>query len=358
MRILHVLRSDYATHTGGDLVQLRAYVATLQALGIDAIAARVDDDVAIRPDVVHYYNLYRAIELKRALAIGSQRWPRARTVVSPVYWPEPLVDVVQAYGRDVRQRALKCVIKGAAHWRTHREILSRADAICPNSDIEGARLAGRFRLPRDARWLTVFNGLRLDRWPLRSGPPPRREALGQIGLDRGLDRLVVCVARIETRKNQLALVEAVRRLPGTGLALIGPIDEAAYARRVAAAARAMGRVAFVGLQPQEALAELLVGADVHVLPSLYETPGLATLEAAAVGCEVVVTPGGSAAEYLGDLGHVARSVRPAHLVAAIEEATSSPTQPAMRHRVERYDWREAGPALLRAYEVAMSRRPR
>jgi glycosyltransferase involved in cell wall biosynthesis len=116
-------------------------------------------------------------------------------------------------------------------------------------------------------------------------------------------------------------------------------------------------VALARPRPQDAVAALLAGVDVHVLPSLQEIPGLSTLEAAAVGCEVVVTPGGSAQDYLGGLGHQAWSTRARDIAAAIEHASAHPQQPALRARVERFDWREAGPALVTAYNVALARPP-
>ena len=42
------------------------------------------------------------------------------------------------------------------------------------------------------------------------------------------------------------------------------------------------------------------------LPSWFETPGLAALEAALAGCSVVITPFGSTREYFGDLVEYAR----------------------------------------------------
>jgi len=357
MRVLHVLRRDHNAHTGGDLIQLRALVEALQALGVDAFASSSVGDVARPPDVVHLYNLDRTAEVARTIAAARERWPRCRIVISPVFWPAPLGDVVTAYRWPVRGRAVKYVLKEVRWWRAQRAILASADAICPSSEGEGARISSWFRMPRDRRWLTVPNGIWLARWPFRDGPADRRTALAELDLDPGLDRLVACAARVEARKNQLALVEAIRRLPNTGLALIGPVSEVRYGRAVDAAAGAAGRVALTGECSQLVLARLLRSVDVHVLPSLQEIPGLATLEAAAIGCEVVYTPGGSTGEYVGDLGHQARSGRPRDLAAAIEFASHHPKQPALRRRVERFDWSDAARALMDAYEVALAPEP-
>ena len=49
------------------------------------------------------------------------------------------------------------------------------------------------------------------------------------------------------------------------------------------------------------LASAYAAARVFALPSWFETPGLAALEAALAGCAVVITPYGSTREYFGDL---------------------------------------------------------
>ncbi len=59
------------------------------------------------------------------------------------------------------------------------------------------------------------------------------------------------------------------------------------------------------------LASAYAAARVFALPSWFETPGLAALEAALAGCAVVITPYGSTREYFGDLVEYARPHRPA-----------------------------------------------
>ena len=59
------------------------------------------------------------------------------------------------------------------------------------------------------------------------------------------------------------------------------------------------------------LASAYAAARVFALPSWFETPGLAALEAALAGCAVVITPFGCTREYFGDRVEYARPDRPA-----------------------------------------------
>ena len=73
-----------------------------------------------------------------------------------------------------------------------------------------------------------------------------------------------------------------------------------------------GLVAWLGRLDHDdpLLASAYAAARVFALPSWFETPGLAALEAALAGCAVVITPYGSTREYFGGLVAYARP-RPA-----------------------------------------------
>ena len=355
-RVLHVLRADHADHVGGDIVQVTATVDGLRAAGVDVSAGTVDDappDVA----VVHVYNLQRPAALLRDLRTARRRWPSAAVVVSPVFWPLELRTMVQGGERALVSFAVKRGVKRSAWWPYVRRVLASAALVLPNSHAEVHALRRAFRLPvgaaDDDRWAVVPNGIDLARWPFRrASQSERAESLATLGLDQSASLVVACVARVEAVKNQLAVVRAIEQLPDAVLVLVGPVGTDSYATKVRAAASdgpARGRAALTGRLAPEQVSELLAATDVHVLASFRETPGLATLEAAATGCGVVITAAGSATEYLGDDAHVADPANPASIAAAIRAAAADPRQPGARQRVEGYDWSTAVDALLGAY---------
>ncbi len=112
---------------------------------------------------------------------------------------------------------------------------------------------------------------------------------------------ILCVGRIDPRKNQLSLIMALK---GTGipLVLIGRPDTARFDWYYEACVReADGGVLFLRDLHHDSplLASCYAAARVLVLPSFLEFPGLAALEAGLAGCSVVVTKVGVAREYLG-----------------------------------------------------------
>lgn len=347
-RVLHVLRDDHVSHVGGDLVQIDAAVAGLQARGVGAVASPVGA-AAGDFDVVHLYNFWRPAQLRADLDAVRRRWPAARVAISPIWWPVPLRSTLLARDAALAMRAAKSSINDLRWWRFLRSVLRDVDLVLPNSDAEAVRLRARFRVEGGPRWVTVPLGVHVDRWPRRrAAPEERRALLARHGLE-GADLLVATVARLEPRKNQLAVVSAIDRVDGAALLLVGPDGEQPYAGTVEEAVRARaGRVARTGALAPAAVAELLAAVDVHVLASHWETLGLATLEAAAVGCAVVVTPEGAATEYLGRHASLADPGDPASIAAAIRGAASSGAVPA--EVVAGFDWSRAVDALAAAYE--------
>jgi glycosyltransferase involved in cell wall biosynthesis len=169
---------------------------------------------------------------------------------------------------------------------------------------------------------------------------------------------VICVGRIEPHKNQLALIRALR---GTNvpLTIVGPPHphHGDYLERCHA--EAGPAVEFVGNTDEADLPALLHRHRTHVAPSLFETTGLVSLEAALAGCGVVSTGRGWAHEYLGADARYCnpwsvRSIRSATLAA---EAT--PASSRLRSRIlDRYTWHHAAHATATAYEVICERRRR
>ncbi len=106
--------------------------------------------------------------------------------------------------------------------------------------------------------------------------------------------------------------------------------------------------------PPDELAPLYRSAAVHACPSWYETPGLASLEAALCGCRVVSTERGSAPEYFGDEAEYCSPRDPASIRAAILRARSRPPSPALAEQISgRFNWQRAAEATAAGYELAL-----
>jgi glycosyltransferase involved in cell wall biosynthesis len=110
----------------------------------------------------------------------------------------------------------------------------------------------------------------------------------------------VCVGRFDARKNQLALVRALKSssIPVVFIGTAGPNYRGYYERCRREAEGSLFQ--FLPGMPQHELAGAYAAAHMHVQASWLETPGLTNLEAGLSGCNLVLSDRGSVKEYFGD----------------------------------------------------------
>lgn len=136
---------------------------------------------------------------------------------------------------------------------------------------------------------------------------------------------LLCVATLVPRKGHLVLIEALQGLGQHAWTcdLIGSLTrDPAHAQAVSgaiAAAQLSERIRLLGECSPATLHDHYLGADVFVLPSLYEGYGMVVTEALAHGLPVISTTGGALADTLpagagiavapGDAGALAEALR-------------------------------------------------
>ena len=97
-------------------------------------------------------------------------------------------------------------------------------------------------------------------------------------------------------------------------------------------------------------------AKVHVLPSWFETTGLSTLEAAAMGCNIVITRKGDTEEYFEDYAFYCEPDSPDSIFAAVEKASERAVDPALREKIfTQYTWVQTAEKTKAAYNEIMQR---
>jgi glycosyltransferase involved in cell wall biosynthesis len=169
----------------------------------------------------------------------------------------------------------------------------------------------------------------------------------------GPDDFVLYAGRIEPRKNVLGLIRAIAPI-GLPLVIIGspPPSQERYAAVCRAAAEGLP-VRWLGgyAHRDPLLASAYAAARVFALPSWFETPGLAALEAALAGCAVVITPLGCTREYFGTRVEYARPDQPRVLREALQRAWTDGPDPLLAREVaRRFPWTEVARRTAEVYE--------
>lgn len=173
------------------------------------------------------------------------------------------------------------------------------------------------RLSPRSRYVVIRNGIDVDRF--RNGA--RAEARLRWGLDGAT--IVGCVGRLTEEKGHRFLLPMLRRLPKAVLVIVGDGPERAGLHREAERHGVGDRMKLVG---EIDSAEILPAFDVYVQPSLYESQGLAILEAMAAGVPIVAT-------RVGGVGAVVQEGRTGLLVPAADpEALAASVSRLLRER--------------------------
>ncbi len=341
---------------GGHQVQLQRTAEALRDVGLTVEVMTGGGERLPDVDVVHGFGL-------NAAQVRSARSRGVATAISPIYWSrryrfEPGYANMSLWrtfvGRFRRAGGIaKACLRGpdalaevgarAADLR-HVAAYEAADVLLPNSESEAEAVRSELGVST----------------PVHVVPNAVERGLCERAVP-SVDsrRRVVCVGRVEPHKNQLAVIRALAPT-GLGLDVVGPPhpDHAEYFRECQ---RAAGERACVhGETPTATLRELQAGARVSVLASWFETTGLASLEAAALGANVVTTDRGFASDYFGPLAWYCDPAKEGSIRAAVLAAWGHPGHPGLRGLVrERYTWERTAQETVVAYETALRqhRRP-
>ena len=169
-----------------------------------------------------------------------------------------------------------------------------SDRIIVNSKKEKDLLSEVFEIEK-SKFRVVHNGFEPDLLKYRD---KQFKKSSKIPLD--WQDYILCLANIEPRKNQKILIEACK-LNNKKLILVGHIRDKDYFRSLELDNNYS--VIYYGSVKNHSneFFSLILNAKCFVLPSKLETPGLAALEAAALGIPIIVTSEGCAKEYFGNI---------------------------------------------------------
>lgn len=189
------------------------------------------------------------------------------------------------------------------------DICTWAARVLPNTQAEADLVVKGLGISREK--ITVIpNGVE-ERF-YGADPVPFKEKYG-------LENFTLNVGHTgHVRKNVLALIKALGQIDHPAV-IIGRIISGKYGDACVREASKHKHILLIdGLDNNSPmLASAYAACDVFVLPSLFETPGIAALEAGLAGAKIVITKYGGTEEYFGSM---AEYVDP-HSVTSIREAT-------------------------------------
>uniref|UniRef100_A0A7V3PS50 Glycosyltransferase n=1 Tax=candidate division WOR-3 bacterium TaxID=2052148 RepID=A0A7V3PS50_UNCW3 len=159
------------------------------------------------------------------------------------------------------------------------------------------------------------------------------------------------------RKNLLPLIKILKnkRIPAV---LIGPVLNTNYGRRCLELISSAPNIKLIpGLAPgSELLRSAYAACDTFVLPSFYETPGLAALEAALAGAKICITQYGGTKEYFGKYAFYLNPNSTKSIADAIEKALSYQKSNELKEYIyQHFTWERCASILAETYRHLINR---
>lgn len=316
MNILYVSRDDLYKSPGGDTVQLEStkkYVMSQDySVNIDVVHFGDIGDYSAY-DIIHVFNIMLPYEALFFLS-SSKFSANVKFVISPIYVDYSNFELKNRLSKFRKLLILnkdkhfveklkflakiflgkKKHLKAEFYFRSFSscvcELIKFADVLLPNSQSEMNRIRADFpcserspyKIIDNAVDLGLFYGYRLEN---------SKNSIPKEG--------VIVAGRIEQRKNQLNVIKALNEL-GVPAIIVGSsaLNQKKYYNDCINAAN--DNIKFLGQVSQSELSQLFLSSKVSILASWFETTGLVSLEAAACGCNIVITRMGDTEEYFED----------------------------------------------------------
>lgn len=367
MKVLFQSRTNLFDAPGGDMVQMLKTKEFLEKRGI-----QVDISLEFEPDLkeydlVHLFNLMEPQDIYRQMINAKKQnkkialstiyglyteferkargglFQKIANVLSPYQIGYIKVIIKHFFEKRFHKGVVKMLFKG--YYGMMKEIVDNTSVFLPNSVSEMNRVASEFKL-KNYNFVSIPNAIDQSVFT--------EDETNQENKFSAYKDCIVCAARIEGRKSTLNLVRAVNETQYK-LVLVGKEsqNQKKYVEQVHS--QAGENVVFLGAIPHDDLRDLYKVAKVHALVSWMETPGLSSLEAAAMGCNIVVTKKGDTYDYFEDYAFYCEPDDVNSIKVAIEKAFLSPFNPELKEKIlKNYIWEKTAEETIKGYEKLLN----
>lgn len=366
MKVALISRSSLYSVPGGDTTQIKATARYLKKLNVLTEIKLSHQKINYQDyDLLHFFNVIRPADI--LMHIRQSNLPYT---VSTIYVDYKEYEMTARESTTARlhgligannieylktlARTLKANLRlpcfeylKLGQKKSILKVVNSAACLLPNSKSEHSRLCKDY--PNTTDFQIIPNGIDTDLFQY-----DETKLNSELANKSG----ILCVGRIEGVKNQLNLIKAVNNTDQQ-LTIIGkaaPNHQAYYqeCKRVAAK-----NIKFIDHLSQEELISYYLKAKIHILPSWFETTGLANLEAAMLGCNIVTTNRGDTKEYFEDYAEYCEPNDLNSIKTAIDIAKRKECNLNLRsHILENYTWEITAEKTKLAYLDALSKLPK
>ena len=371
MKVLMQSRKNFFDLRGGDTVQLEKTKTELEKLGVEIDFSLDFEPDLSKYDLVHLSNVTRIQETY--LQVKNAKRQGKPIALSTIYWPidefekkgqvgirkfinshvgidnEERIKAIARFVKDKNSRneATKNLWK-IGYTKMQNYVVNNVDYFLPNSEMEMEEFCKSFGVKKQ-KYKVIPNAIDADIAAMQD------EASAPEEFEKYRDA-IICVGRIEPRKNQLSLVKALDQ-SGYKLVLVGAVsdNQRGYFAEIKEIIDRNPTFHYVSRIENSKLYQLYKVCKVSTLPSWLDTPGLVSLEAAAMGCNLAISSKGSTTEYFSSYAEYCLPDDLKGIRNAIDRAYKKEKNDALKNRIfENYTWEIAGKKTLEAYKELLN----
>lgn len=357
MIVAFISRATLYTSPGGDTKQLDLTAQNLRKMGVSVDVYLTYETIDYSQyDLLHFFNIIRPADIMKHTRLSGkpyvvstifveygtvqQQIGMAQSILKKIFSDDGL-EYIKAVARAVKNGekivSKEYLLKG--HKASIKHVAENAAMLLPNSESEYRRFEKKYGISRP--YHVIPNGI-------------NTECAGkQYPVSEKYKNAILCMGRIEARKNQLRLIEALNNTEYQ-LYIHGKPSPNAMAYFEQCKQTAGDNIHIEGHLDDDELFTAYSNAKVHVLASYFETTGLSSLEAAVMGCNIVVTDKGDTRDYFKDDAWYCDPDSTTSISEAVDAAYNAPYDEQFRTRIlNEYTWERAAEETYAAYKQVL-----
>lgn len=343
MKVGYIAPASILAVNGGLRTQALQTIFHVQKEGIKTVKLTPWDDLdSAKVDLVHIFGA--SVENSGIIEqLASQKIPM---VISPVFYANRSAEFIN---RTIRfEKLFSHFGQGIrSDFTIKARLCDLADHILPNTLAEAHLIEKGFTIASD-KITVVPNGVET-----RFTQAEPELFINETGVS---DFILFAGQASAPRKNVLSLLKIAHKLDHP-LVIIGSFGDDSYGNACKKLAQNLDHVTV--LNPLEHDSEMLSSAyaasKVFILPSQFETPGIAAMEAALTGSNIVITERGGTQDYFESFADYVDPDSLDSILQGIQKALGKEKQKDLKeHIINHFGWDKVAKKTIDVYKKVIS----
>lgn len=339
MKVGFIAPMSIAAVNGGVRAQALNTIKHLKAFGVEPILLSPWDEIkSYNLDLIHVFGA----SIENAGIVDQFDAMGIPMVLSPIFYSNRSAEVIR---RAIKfEKYLSFLGSGIrSDFSIKADICFKCSFIFPNTTDEAELISDGFQIP-DKKIEVIPNGVE-DRFA-HSDPELFIEKYGM------KDFVLFTGQAGAPRKNVIKLLEIAPQLE-VPIVIIGSLYQDEYGNRCRELAEKAVNITLIETLPHNSdlLASAYAASKVFVLPSQYETPGIAAMEAALAGSKIVITERGGTKDYFDNYAEYINPDSASSLLNGLKKALDSASSETLKDYIlDNFSWQKVAKKTANQYK--------